>query len=447
MSACKVILPKRVRFSKIIKTTAIGITESTFRKLNYSQYIKKFFLTGIFFIPAHLVLLAQHDSAFIKRLQPDTGIVSLNMDAVYNRPFLQFGKIPVAIGGYAEINTQYSGTDGVTEGFSFQMRRMSLFISSSIHQRIKFLTEIEFEDGTEEINLETSIIDLELHPLLNLRGGILLNPIGAFNQNHDGPRWEFVDRPVAATQMLPATWSNVGMGLHGKLFQHRWVFAYEAYLTNGFDDKIISNEENKTFLPASKLNHERFEESNNGIPLFTGKIAIKNRSIGEIGFSYMGGVYNKYKEDGLVIDEKRRLDVMAVDFNSTLPKIKTYINGEVAWVKVDVPPTYSQQFGDRQWGGFIDIVQPIIKRKIFGFEKSIINLAVRFEYVDWNVGTFTETGNNISEDITSVTPAVSWRPTGQTVLRFNYKYQWQQDLLGNPASRTGTFQFGISTYF
>src|SRR6185436_13453962 len=279
------------------------------------------------------------------------------------------------------------------------------------------------------------------------RGGIILNPIGAFNQNHDGPRWEFVDRHIAATQMLPATWNNVGMGLHGKLFHNKWVFAYEAYLTNGFDDKIISNDENKTFLPASKENADRFEESSNGAPLFTGKIGIRNRSIGEIGFSYMGGVYNKFKDDGLIIDDKRRVDVFAIDLNTTLPKINTYINAEVALVNVDVPETYSQQFGEKQWGGFIDVVQTVLKRKILGFEKSVINLAVRFEYVDWNEGKFNETGDNIEDDIMAVSPAVSWRPTGQTVLRFNYYYRWQQDLLGNPVSRTAGFQFGISTYF
>ena len=413
----------------------------------YKISIKNIFISCLIFIHACCIAFGQNDSNKITRLMPDTGTASLNMDASYNRPFLQFGKIPVAIGGYAEANTQYEVTDGISEGFSFQMRRMSVFIASSIHQRIKFLTEIEFEDGAKEISLETAFIDLELHPLLNVQSGIILNPIGAFNQNHDGPRWEFVNRPLSATQMLPATWSNAGMGLHGKLFQHNWVFAYEVYLTNGFDDKIISNDENKTFLPASKENAERFEESNNGVPLFTGKIGIRNRNIGEIGFSYMGGVYNKFKDDGLVIDDKRRTDIFAIDFNTTLPKIKTYINAEVAWVHVDVPSTYSQQFGERQWGGFIDVVQPVLKKKIFGFEKSVINFGVRFEYVDWNVGTFNETGDNIADDIMSVTPALSWRPTGQTVLRFNYYYRWQQDLLGNPVSRTAGLQFGISTYF
>jgi hypothetical protein len=88
------------------------------------------------------------------------------MDAVYNRPFLQYGKTPVALGGYVEANTNYVVTDGVTEGFSFQMRRMTLFVASTISKKIKFLSEIEFEDGTKEINIEFAALDIQFHPLI-----------------------------------------------------------------------------------------------------------------------------------------------------------------------------------------------------------------------------------------------------------------------------------------
>jgi len=233
----------------------------------------------------------------------------MNMDAVYNRPFIQAGKLPVALGGYVEGNYQYVGKNGVTEGHQFQFRRLSLFASSTISNRLKFLTEIEFEDGAKEISIEFASVDFEVAPLLNFRGGIILNPIGAFNQNHDGPKWEFVDRPISATQLLPATFSNAGFGIYGKKYTSDWVYAYEAYLSNGFDESIIDNKENKTFLPATKDNPDRFEESFNGSMLFTGKAAIRNRKIGEIGLSYMGGVYNKFQEDGLVLDKKRRADV------------------------------------------------------------------------------------------------------------------------------------------
>lgn len=390
---------------------------------------------------------SQIDTTLLRRSMPDTGRLQLNMDAVYNRPFLNVGKLPVALGGYVEANWQHLGTDGVTEGHQFQMRRLTLFVASTIYKRIKFLSEIEFEDGTKEINIEFASIDMEFHPLLNLRGGIIMNPIGAFNQNHDGPKWEFVDRPISATQLLPATWSNVGFGLFGKLYKGNWVYAYEAYLTNGFDDKIISNKENKTFLPASKANENRFEESFNGVPLITAKTAIRHRKIGELGISYMGGVYNKFQEDGLVFDKKRRVHVFALDFNTTIPRINTWINTEWAFVNVDVPETYSQQFGNRQLGGFIDVVHPVMKRNILGFEKSIINAAFRFEYVDWNSEKFRETGTNIGDHVLAIVPGVSWRPTAQTVLRLNYRYNWQTDIFNNEASKTAGFQIGISSYF
>ncbi|MEQ8530654.1 MAG: hypothetical protein RIB86_02300, partial [Imperialibacter sp.] len=269
----------------------------------------------------------------------------------------------------------------------------------------------------------------------------------AFNQNHDGPKWEFVDRPVAMTQMLPATWSNVGFGLYGKQYVNDWAFGYEAYVTNGFDDSIISNTENKTFLPASKASKDRFEESSNGQPLVTGKFAIRHNMVGEIGLSYMGGVFNKFEDDGLVLDDKRRLDVVAVDVNTTLPFSKTYIVGEWAWVMVDVPETYSQTYGNKQRGGFIDIVQPVLNRPMLGFEKAVLNLACRLEYTDWNAGKFRETGGNISEHLWAIVPAVSFRPTAQTVLRANFRYMQQTDLLGNPPALVSGVQIGVSSYF
>jgi hypothetical protein len=390
----------------------------------------------------------QIDSTLLlRRMAKDTSRIQMNIDAVYDRPFLAMGKMPVAVGGYVEANWQHLGTDGVSEGHQFQMRRLTLFVASSVSKRMKFLSEIEFEDGTKEINIEFASLDFEFHPLFNVRGGIVMNPIGAFNQNHDGPKWEFIDRPVSATQMLPATWSNVGFGVYGKLYKDDWVYAYEAYMTNGFDDQIILNSENKTFLPASKGNEERFEESFNGVPLFTAKTAIRNRAVGELGVSYMGGVYNKFQEDGLIFDERRRINVWALDFNTTLPVIKTWVNAEWAWVHVEVPDTYSQQYGRKQLGGFLDIVHPVLNKNIFGFERSVINAALRAEYVDWNKGTFNETGTNIREDFVSVMPGISWRPTSQTVIRMNYRYNWRTDLFGNPPSKTAGFQFGFSSYF
>ena len=405
-------------------------------------------LLVLFISAAHSVAVAQIDSTLLRRVPRDTSSrKAMNMDAIYNRPFLAVSKVPVAVGGYVEADYSYIGTDGVSEGHSFRIPRLTLFVASAINRRIRFLSEIEFEEGGREVNIEFASLDFIFHPLINFRGGVVMNPIGAFNQNHDGPKWEFVDRPVAMTQMLPATWSNVGFGLYGKHYRETWSFGYELYLTNGFDETIVNNAQNKTYLPATKASPDRFEESSNGQPLLTAKFAVRRSRIGEIGLSYMGGIYNKFKDDGIVIDDKRGLHVVAIDFNTTLPSIHTYIVGEWAWVSVNVAESVGEQFGKNQYGGFVDVVQPLLKGRLLGFKDAILNIACRFEYVDWNAGSFEETGGNIADDYAAIVPAISFRPTSQTVIRLNYRRAWQQDLLGNPPANTGGIQFGISSYF
>jgi hypothetical protein len=411
----------------------------------YTFIKTKPFLLGLLLCAIGGTINAQEK--IVTRVPADTSKTSLNMDAVYNRPFLALKNTPVALGGYLEANSIYSSEDGVSEGLSFQARRLTIFMSATISKRIKFLSEIEFEDGTKEIGIEFAAIDVAFYPALNFRGGIIMNPIGGFNQNHDGPKWEFVERPDVAVNLLPATWSNAGFGLYGKTHKDNWIFGYEVYLTNGFDNSIIDNEENKTFLPAAKENEDRFEESNSGKALFTGKIAIKNRKLGEIGFSYMGGVYNKFEEEGLTLDKKRRVDVFAIDFKTTIKKTGSYIVGEAVLIKVDVPDTFTQQYGTKQVGAFIDVVQPILKRKVLDWDNATLNLAARFDYVDWNVGTFNETQTDIGDNLWAITPAISFRPSAQTVFRLNYRYQWQKDILNNSAAKTATWLFGFSTYF
>lgn len=414
---------------------------------SYKMLFQRLLPIGICLLIFSSNLQAQNDSLGLWRKKQDTSNVLMNLDAIYNRPFLSMGKFPASLGGYVEANSSYFGTDGLTEGLSFQMPRMTLFVAASIQQRIRFLAELELEEGGKEIALEFASMDVEIAPMLNLRGGIIMNPIGSFNQNHDGPKWEVVDRPLVSTEILPATWSNVGFGCFGKLAKRQWVWAYEAYLTNGFDNQIISNAQNRTWLAASKDNDERFTESFNGVPLATVKGAVRNRKWGEVGISWMGGVYNQFQLDGLVIDKRRRMDAFAFDYDLKVPFTKTQLKGELAFVQLDIPPTYTQQYGNKQVGGYMDIIQPLWGGKVLSWENSVINAVVRLEYVDYNVGKFKETNGNIADDIHSTCIGLSFRPSSQTVLRMGYTYRLTQDILGNPAARTAGIQVGFSTYF
>ena len=97
------------------------------------------------FCSINLISFSQIDSLLMRNKTRDSIITLLNMDAIYSRPFFNVAKSPVSIGGYTEANWQYLMTDGVTEGHQFQARRTTIFLSSTINKRLKFLTEIEFD--------------------------------------------------------------------------------------------------------------------------------------------------------------------------------------------------------------------------------------------------------------------------------------------------------------
>jgi len=413
-------------------------------------------ITVLFFcIGSAIFCGAQKDSALFKRVQIDTSKQKLNMDGVYNKPFLTMGKMPVAMGGYMEANTQYSVTNGISaDGFAFQFQRVSMFLESSIAKNIKFNSEIEYEDGGADIEVEYAFMDMEFNPILNFRGGIILNPIGSFNENHDGPRWDFIDRPISSTTIIPSTLSNAGFGFYGKYYYNNWIFAYETYLTNGFDEGIVSNADGQTSLADGNQNPDKFDKSNSGLPMFTGKIAIRNRKFGEFGISYLTDIYNEWKtDDGLIVAPKLSASIFAFDYSTSLLKDRLTITTEAAKVWVQLPPNTANTYGSQQDGAFIDIIGTVIKHKMFGWDNAKWEVGARLEYANYNIGTFSETGGEIYDYVWAIVPAIAFRPVGSTVLRFNYVYTEQSDeaggnfILGNTPVKTGTVEFGISTYF
>ena len=98
----------------------------------------------VLFLFQFLSMYAQIDPELLRDRSQRKDSLQMNLDAVYNRPFNQIGKLPVALGGYAEANYQYLGEDGVSEGHQFQMRRVTLFVSSSIAKRRSVRNSLSF---------------------------------------------------------------------------------------------------------------------------------------------------------------------------------------------------------------------------------------------------------------------------------------------------------------
>jgi hypothetical protein len=368
---------------------------------------------------------------------------TLAQEGLYDRPFI--GSLAsTSVGGYLEGNTNWFVEDGISEGFSMELRRFNIFLFSTISPRVRFLSELEFEHGTEEIALETALVDFLVRPELVLRAGILLPPLGYLNQNHDSPRWDFVERPLVSTGIIPSTLSEVGGGLYGKFLTRGAVLSYDVYLTNGLGDGVLDNEEGRTDIASGK-HEEMFAEDNNGSPAISARVAARRPGLGEVGVSWYGGHYNAFRVDGVEVDERRWLGIAALDLGLSLGGVD--VRAEAALARIDVPPGLAEVFGARQWGGHVDVIVPVWLPLLPGYDAAVLSLGLRAEHVDYNRGTFTSTGRDIGDEVSAIVPSLSFRPNPGTVFRVNYRYHWIRDFARNPVAHRAGLQLGFATYF
>lgn len=364
-------------------------------------------------------------------------------NALYDRPFVLSGQ-RASLGGYAEASVNFEGSEGITEGLQFNFQRFNLFVFAPIGQRIRFISELEFEEGAQEIVLETAQIDVEVVSEFIIRAGILLTPIGAFNQNHDSPNWNFVNRPLVSTELLGATFSEVGLGAHGTFLVGPLDLDYQIYATQGLNDGVVENDLGRISVAAGR-SQESFIENNNGEPALTGRLAARYSDMLELGVSAWHGAYNTFVQDGEDVDERRTLTIGAVDMRVSLPWFE--LRGEVARVWVQVPESLETLFGTEQWGMHVDVVAPVWKFGLLGFDNSKLEAGLRFEHVDFHQGTLGKSGDSAGSEETAIVGALALRPGTETVFRLNYGLGWSKDLVGNESVVGAKIQLGFATYF
>ncbi len=138
----------------------------------------------------------------------------------------------LSIGGYGEA--VYSNPNG--KGSSeFDALRTVLYFGYKFDENWLFNSEIEFEHGSTgengSVSAEFAYLDWLACEHVALRAGLLLTPMGIVNELHEPTTFLPVGRPETERRILPSTWRENGVGVHGEAGD----FAYRAYLMNGFD--------------------------------------------------------------------------------------------------------------------------------------------------------------------------------------------------------------------
>jgi hypothetical protein len=107
---------------------------------------------------------------------------------------------------------------------TLDFHRFVLLVTHRYSDRLRFVGELEvahaFVEGLEEageLELEQAYIDFSLSRAFNVRGGMMLVPVGIINERHEPPVFYGVERPLVDTALVPSTWFDIGVGIHGEV--------------------------------------------------------------------------------------------------------------------------------------------------------------------------------------------------------------------------------------
>ena len=152
------------------------------------------------------------------------------------------GSLTGPISGYMDFHyNNLENEDGILD-----FHRFVLLFSHSFSDRIRFVSELELEhslvsnETAGELELEQAYVDFLISRSFNVRAGMLLAPVGIINERHEPPVFHGVERPFVDTVIIPTTWFDTGVGVHGEL---RHGLRYRAYLMSPLDSTGFSADE------------------------------------------------------------------------------------------------------------------------------------------------------------------------------------------------------------
>ena len=350
-----------------------------------------------------------------------------------DKPFIYRGDRGTSIGGYAETHFRYVREDGIIDELGFEAKRFNIFTYTPVSQRVRVASELEFEEGGEEIKVEIALMDFEIHPLFTLRGGIILSPLGRFNLAHDSPAQDLTDRPLVSTRIIPTALSEAGMGFYGAVYPGaKSRVTYEFYGVNGFTDDVLIGDSDGTRIAAGKGN---FEDNNNQ-PAWVGRLGLSPRPAYELGVSFHTGAYNTWKAEDLSIDEQRNLTIVALDWDSRWRSLE--FQGEFAKATIDVPEE-SGIFQASQQGYYAQVNAHFGRDRLAVLPGSVFTAVVRYGMVDFDA-------NTDGDDHSRITFGINFRPAEDSVLKLDYQRDLKRDPFENEV-RGAALLFSMATYF
>lgn len=123
-----------------------------------------------------------------------------------------------SLGAYGEMHW-----NSLQSKDEIDFHRFVLFLGHEFTPRTRLFTELELEHSLAgegkrgEVELEQAYIEHDLSDSQHARVGLFLLPVGILNEHHEPDTFYGVERNPVETNIIPTTWWEGGVGLHGDL--------------------------------------------------------------------------------------------------------------------------------------------------------------------------------------------------------------------------------------
>jgi hypothetical protein len=138
-------------------------------------------------------------------------------------------------GGYGELH--YNNYRDGDQKDQIDFHRFVLFYGHKFNDRLRFYSELEVEHalvegGEGSVELEQAFLEYRINDAFNFKVGGFLLPLGILNETHEPPTFFGVERNEVESRIIPSTWREAGIGVHGEIVQG---LRYEAGITSSLD--------------------------------------------------------------------------------------------------------------------------------------------------------------------------------------------------------------------
>jgi len=342
-------------------------------------------------------------------------------------------KSPLTIGGYGEITyNQPESKNG-----ELDVQRLVLMFGYKFSDKVQFITEVEFEH-VKEVFVEQAFLQYSLNDNLNLRGGLMLVPMGLINEYHEPLTFNGVERPKVDASIVPTTWREIGIGISGR--SDEASLKYQAYIFNGFasvnGSKVLGGKN------GLRNGRQKGAQSTINTPNFSAKVdyyGIKGLRLGLAG--YFG---RTQAEDDVDMLDGADVGIAMIGLDARYTYKRFAARGEFINASISDTEDYntlnSADLGSQLQGWYLETSYNLLSQE----KEQELWAFARYEDYDTHASVEGALTKNDAFDRNDITFGLSYKIAKGAVVKTDY--QIKSNAVSGSDSK-GQFNFGLGFWF